>query len=242
MKILVAIGDSHTNGSQIDGQHGSSEYNLRNGFPAMIAKEYGYELHNVSKPGGSNQYIHRSTIHYINNYMHPENEYFFLIGWSSCNRIELRYPDNTPWLHHTKGDFTDLKNIPFTPGTDPILWKSTQLKLLQNYTTFLFANDDIMYAKWAGYALGLQHYLKAKGLPFYMHNTCERLPLNPATNGIVSHIDPDYYLQPSEMEWVYIVYLENLGYQKSECWHFREDGHRVWADILIDKVKDYVIQ
>ena len=74
MKILAAFGCSHVNGSMLDGKNGSSEYNIRNGFPGMLAKKYGYQLHNISKPGGSNQFIHRSVIHYVHNHVKDNRE------------------------------------------------------------------------------------------------------------------------------------------------------------------------
>jgi hypothetical protein len=236
MKILAAFGCSHVNGSMLDGKNGSSEYNIRNGFPGMLAKKYGYQLHNISKPGGSNQFIHRSVIHYVHNHVKDNREYLFLIGWTGLNRIELRYPDNTKHIHATRGDFLDQKNIPFTPGTDPYLFKTFPVRDLLNFAPFLFP-ETALRERWASYCIGLQNVLKNKNIKFVMFNTCERHEMIPTTKPILDRIDKSHYIDPQDQEAVYIDYLLGLGIEKTECWHFRHDGHKAWADVLERRLK-----
>lgn len=236
MKILAAFGCSHTNGSMLDGVNGSSEYNVRNGFPGIIAKKYGYQLHNISKPGGSNQFIHRSVIHYLNSKVKDDNEYLFLIGWTGINRIELRYPDNTKHIHATRGDFVDEKNIPFTPGTEPYLFKTIQLRDLLNFCPFLIP-ETALKQRWASYTLGLQSILKNKNIKYLMFNTCDRQEILPSTKPLLDRIDKAHYIDPFDENGVYIDYLLNLGIQRTECWHFGLDGHQAWAEVLERRLK-----
>ena len=236
MKILAAFGCSHTNGSMLDGLNGTSEYNVRNGFPGILAKKYGYQLHNVSKPGGSNQFIHRNVIHYLHNRVKDNVEYLFLIGWTGLRRIELRYPDNTKHVHPTRGDFIDQKNIPFTCGTEPHLFKTHQVRDLLNFGPYLMP-ETALQERWASYVLGLQSMLKTKNIKYVMFNTCDKHNVLPTTKSILDNIDKMHYIDPLDQQAVYIDYLIANGYEKTPCWHFGLDGHQAWAEVLERRLK-----
>jgi len=237
MRYLVAIGCSHTNGSMLDGTSGSSEYNIRNGFPGMIAKKFGMQLHNISKPGASNQYIHRTLFNYVCNHADFDNhEYLFLIGWTGHQRIELRYPDETAVIHQTKGDYTDHKHVPFTMGTDPGLFKTQELRRLLNYGPFVMP-DVLLQERWASYALGVQSYLRNRNIPYLMHNTCDPLRRLPGTMHIIKQLDHNHYLEPTAKEGTYLEYCLSKSIKRTECWHFKEDGHAAWAEVLQTRLK-----
>lgn len=231
MKILVAFGCSHTHGSMIDGKDGSSEYNIRNGFPGMFAKRNGYQLINISKPGGSNQYIHRQVIEFITGHMNPAHEYLFLIGWTSSNRIELRYPDYEDHTYHTVGDYQDRKYVAFSQGTSPDVFHTDPIKKLLDFTP-LFLDTSAMETKWAAYACSLQNILYSKGIPYLMHNTCTELRKNHMNNDIVHAIDTTYYPHHTNKKMCMVQYLLDKKVPKTECWHFQKEGHAMWADKL----------
>ena len=235
MKVLVAFGCSHTNGSMLDGKNGTSKYNVRNGFPSMIAKENGYDLINVSKPGGSNTFIHRSVIRFLNYNYNPDAQYVFLIGWTSPKRMELRYPDNPAYKHQTEGDYIDKKYVPFTAGSDPKLYKMQEMREMLNYSPLLFS-DYLQVNNWTSYVLSLQKLLKARGIKYYMHNTCYEHEINDYNKDLVSHIDRHLYYKPFDRNHTMVFHNMNKGIEKTECWHFRHDGHREWANVLNEQM------
>ena len=157
MKYLVAFGCSHTNGSMLDGASGSSYENTRNGFPGMLARKYDYHLYNISKPGGSNEYIHRSVIEYVTTHMDHNADQLFLINWTSRPRLEFRYPEN--YLHETWGDFVDKKSVPFTVGSNPRLFHDNRYEQLQTYCPY-FINSELEAEKWAIWPLQSSHRLR----------------------------------------------------------------------------------
>jgi len=237
MKYLVAFGCSHTNGSMLDGKNGSSEYNVRNGFPAIIANEYNYNLINISKPGGSNQYIHRSIVEFLTHYYDPDNEYLFLINWSSRNRLELRYKEDTSDKHTTLGDYTDKKAVPFTAGTDPKLFSDPKIINLLNFTPYLL--DDTLEAdKWACWAYGVQQMLQYKNIPYLMSNTCEPMVVTDTNKEIIKQLDTSRYIGPTDQNSVMINYLFQRGYEKTPCWHYKIDGHQAWAKKLRNHLRE----
>lgn len=236
MKILVAVGCSHTHGSMIDGVNGSSHYGVRNGFPGMIAKENGYELINISKPGGSNQYIHRMTCKYLNYHLNPKAEYLFLLGWTSVDRIELRYEDSTTYKHITRGDHIDYKNVPFTANSDKKVFHSPEIKEMLDYTPLLFSSTQLIDS-WASYVIALQNIFKHKGINYYMHNTCMELRKTKNNITLLENIDLTRYYSPFKEQDSLVHHNLRKDLFMTPCWHFREDGHREWASVLSSNMK-----
>jgi len=237
MKYLVAFGCSHTNGSMIDGVSGSSEYTVRNGFPGMIAEKHGYHLYNISKPGASNQYIHRTVVDYITNYMNPNAEHLFLINWTSRPRIELRYKEESTYNHQTHGDFIDKKSVPFTVGSNPALFFDKKIQKLLNFTPYII-NDDIESQRWATWAYGIQCMLENLNIPYLMSNTCEALPQIPTNRPITEKLNTKKYIDPFDSSQTMLSFLETKGIKKTPCWHFKKDGHDIWAKKLMKHLKE----
>lgn len=238
MKYLVAFGCSHTNGSMLDGRNSASEYNVRKGFPGMLAKRHGYELINISKPGGSNQHIFRTVLDFINNHMDNQNEYLFLINWTGANRIELRYPEKNDlhkYVHY--GDHLDFKSVPFTVGIKPSIYTYKPIVHLIKYIPYLF-NDDMMFDKWATYAYSLQCILKKNNIRYLMSNTCEGLKSTEYNANIINKLDTLHYPNITRDKDSMVVWLLDQGIKKTPCWHFREYGHQVWADRLETYLKE----
>ena len=238
MKYLVAFGCSHTNGSMLDGKNSASEYNVRKGFPGMLAKRHGYELINISKPGGSNQHIFRTVLDFINNHMDNQNEYLFLINWTGANRIELRYPEKNDlhkYVHY--GDHLDFKSVPFTVGIKPSIYTYKPIVHLIKYIPYLF-NDDMMFDKWATYAYSLQCVLKKNNIRYLMSNTCEGLKSTEYNANIINKLDTLHYPNITRDKDSMVVWLLDQGIKKTPCWHFREYGHQVWADRLETYLKE----
>lgn len=231
MTTLVTIGCSHSAGSMIDGRNGTSWYNKQHSFGGLLAKKFGMNHYSLGVPGGSNQYIYRSTIRFINNYMHEHDDYIFLLGWTSTNRIEMRYPEKSPYTHKIVGDFLDLKYVPFTVGTDTSLWHTNELKAMDRLTPLIFYEKQLE-TDWAVYAYTLQELLKYNKLKYYMFNTCHDLPINNDNRDIVQALDTDYYHNPTDFDSSMLQWGLRQGFEKTPCWHLKADGHAAWAEHL----------
>ena len=231
MTTLVTIGCSHTAGSMIDGRSGSGWKNKELSFGGLLAKKYDLSHYSMGVPGASNEYIYKTTIRFINNFMHDHDDYIFLLGWTSTARMELRYPENTSHVHKVVGDFIDTKHIPYTLGTDPKLFHTREAKELCKYGPLLFY-DKLLETDWAMYAYTLQELFKHKNLKYYMMNTCHDLPANDDNKIFIDNIDTNYYFNPTDFDSSMLYYALNQGYEKTNCWHLREDGHECWANKL----------
>lgn len=231
MTTLVTIGCSHTAGSMIDGRNGTSWYNKQHSFGGLLANKYNLNHFSLGVPGGSNQYIYRNTIRFINNFMHDNDDYIFLIAWTSTNRIEMRYPENSPHVHKVVGDFLDTKYVPFTVGTDPRLYLTKELKEMDKLCPLMFYENQLE-SDWAVYAYTLQKLFSNKKLKYYMFNTCHDLPVNKDNADIVQALDTELYYKPTEFDDSMLYWALNKGFEKTECWHLKEDGHAAWAEYL----------
>lgn len=236
MTTLVTIGCSHTAGSMIDGRSGTSWFNKQHSFGGLLAKKYGINHYNLGVPGGSNQYIYRACVRFINNFMHDHDDYIFLIGWTSTNRIELRYPENSNYVHQLIGDFLDTKYVPFTAGTDIKLWHTNELKELDKLCPLLLYENQLE-SDWAVYAYTLQNIFKNNNLRYYMFNTCHELPINDDNQDIVNALDTNHYHEPINFDSCMLYWALNRGFEKTACWHLKADGHAAWAEHLDDNMK-----
>ena len=231
MTILVTIGCSHTSGSMIDGRNGTSWYNKQHSFGGRLAEKYNMAHFNLGVPGGSNQYIYRSTIRFINNFMNNTNDYIFLIGWTSTNRIEMRYPENSPYTHKVVGDFLDTKYVPFTVGTNPLLYHTTELRQLDKLCPLVFYEDQLA-TDWAVYAYTLQNLFMNKNIKYYMFNTCHDIAVVDNNKDIIQALDKNLYYNPTDIDSSMLYWALNKGFDKTSCWHLKQDGHQAWADHL----------
>jgi hypothetical protein len=231
MTTLVAIGCSHTSGSMMDGKNGSSEYNVANTFAGVLAKKHNMKYHNLGLPGGSNAYIYRSTIKFINEQMKADEDYIFLIGWTSTARMELRYPNDTTPEYNTMAEFVDNKYMPFSVGIQKSLMLTREAKELVDNIE-LIVDYDILAYNWATYALVLQKLFEHKKIKYLMFNTCYDLPVHASNLKIIEKIDQTTYIDPLLLNKSFLYWALERGFKKTECWHLREDAHRTWASFL----------
>ena len=237
MTTLVTLGCSHTHGSMIDGYNGTSQYNIDHAFPAIIAKKHGFGYVNMSTPGGSNSMIQRWLATFINNNMVKGGKYIFLINWTSPMRTELRYTDASPHTHETFGDYKDKKYVPFTPGTNPTLYHTKEIRKLSSYCHLLF-DEEHYNTDWAVHAYTVQQMLKGLNMPYFMLNTCHEMYTNPVNTQIAKALDTKYYHCPFDEKESFVYWALENKFEKTPCWHFREDAHLAWADYIDNKIEE----
>ena len=231
MTTVVSIGCSHTHGSMIDGENGTSLYNKENAYGPQLAKLNDFNFLNLGVPGASNTYIFRATINFLQKHLQKQEDYIFLIGWTSINRMEMRYDENNKFTHETIGDLIDKKYIPLTAGTIKGLIKTYQHRKMLDLSP-LFYDTVQAYDEWAGYAFGLQKILTQKNIKHLMFNTCEELQITENNYRIIDNIDTTYYLHPQNSEEVFLIWGMNRGHEITECWHHKEEAHIAWAEYL----------
>jgi hypothetical protein len=184
-------------------------------FSDIVARTLKYQLVNHAIPGGSNQSIIRTTMEYLQNHT-PD---FVLIGWTTWEREE--------WLYQGKYYNINLSCYDF-------LHPDLRVK----YKNWVSQQDcdstDEKSVFWHAQIWKLHQLLKSKNIPHLFFNCfynffhiSELEKKNWGSN----------FLGPYDNESSYYWYLNNLGFGAKD-YHFGADGHAMWADKLINYIKE----
>lgn len=237
---LVAIGCSHTAGSELYQGLGEHPENRKLAYSKKIADRLGLDYINLAVNGGTNDYIFRTTIEFINNNIRDIHNYRFLIGWTSSLRIELRYHEDDSYLHfrHEKLDFYDKKYIQITSGMTPDLLEDKGIKgIVKKYKVDLL--ERVFCAdKFANYAFSLQSIFELYNIKYFMYNTIHGQELTKNNKKTIKTLsrNPRYY-KPTDHEDTFFFYCrDKLGFTDiTQYWHHKQPAHDAWANVLYER-------
>ena len=215
----------------IDGKNGTSLYNKENAYGPQLAKLNDFNFLNLGVPGASNTYIFRATINFLQKHLQEQEDYIFLIGWTSENRMEMRYDENNKFTHETIGDLIDKKYLPLTAGTSKGLIRTYHHRKMLDLSP-LFYDTVQAHDEWASYAFGLQKILSEKNKKYLMFNTCIKLQETCNNKNIIKKLDTAKYLHLEKEEEVFLHWALNRGFKKTKCWHHGLEAHIAWAEYL----------
>lgn len=161
---LCAVGCSHMAGSEIEGQSmtAQTKNNIVHAWPGKLAKEHKLNYINRAVPGGSNEYIMRTTIDFVSKWLHQGRdpaELFMVIGWTTNERVEFTWEGkHIHWANgsdaqHFKKDYGDF---------------TTWFKALQLYHT----DYNFGLFKKITYITMVNSFLKSVGVEHVQVNNC----------------------------------------------------------------------
>jgi hypothetical protein len=209
--IIYVNGDSHSAGVSLESKTRS--------FGSLVAQHFRLPVENQSLPGASNNYIIRITQDWIRT---CNDKYFVLIGWSSWEREEWPY----------RGGFFQANSSADTFG---------DADLDQRYKTWVNALDETSVPKlgkhWHEQIWQFHEKLKTRNIPHLFFNCFYDFFVDQT-----QHRDWDNcFLRPYDSQWSYWHYLKSQGYNtiNANDLHFGADGHRAWADVLIQHIKTH---
>ncbi len=228
-KTVVAIGCSHTAGSEIDGEF-TSDYNRKNSYAGQIAKHLDCDIINLGFNGGSNQYICRAATQFVTQNHYKINEYFFVIGWTSPSRMELRYDGRSTQEFDPTPPGMDPKYVPFSLGQKDNI--KLPLGKVTPYAVDIF-ETSMMFDHWAMYIMSLQNLFLHYKVPYIMCNTCVPLEYTKNSKATSAHIDRRYYYLGDN----FYDYSTSKAHTSSQHNHFGEQAHIDWANKLTKELK-----
>ena len=264
--VLISLGCSHTAGSETLGV-GDSDEQRQLSYGAKIAEKWNYQHLNYAQCGGSNHRIFdqfctiMSDIESGYGYYAPIREdynYFFLIGWTSLNRLDMRYKqeDENEWKQ--AGDYgarADNKYIPATVGTNPLMLKDKEIRKAFDMA-YVWADDVIAANRLAAYIYAIQGMMAISPYKYYMFNAIENYydthlsnPPKPyqditfppfvGNQKIYYTIDDKYYYKPMDKHFNYYRWCTEVkGHApKSQTyWHLGEQAHIDWAEHIYPEI------
>lgn len=223
-KILLAHGCSMTFGFDLSGKQINEEnaadkkYRENHSWPSYVAKEFGYDIVNLSAPGNANDNIIRTTV----NWMLTNKCDLVIIGWSGPPRKEV---------------WSNFRNDYFLTVPELLHTNSKQEKLATSKYWELILDSNSLLASTLLQMLLLQAFLKEKKIPFLFFDAVDDYNssiLIDSTKILYNSIDKEnYYNEESFMNFSF-RHPGKLG----QTGHPMEKCHKEWADSLIAFIKE----
>lgn len=266
--VVISLGCSHTAGSEIEGV-GDNDTQRQKSYGAKIAQKLGWYHLNYGICGGSNHRIFDLFCDILcdieSNYgyyapIRDDFNYLFLIGWTSLQRLDLRYPNemNEQWVQGWPMSRGDENYIPVTVGTNPLMIKDVELRKAFMEGAAVFADNVIMANRLASYIFAIQNIMLSSPYKYYMFNAIENFydtvhtkVKNPNLDAhktfppfrgnqlIYNSIDTKYYFHPTSREMNYYRYCTEVKDHKnvtSKYWHLPEAAHEDWAELIYPEI------
>lgn len=245
MITLVANGCSHTSGSELYNGIGECLENRQLSYAKKVADYFEYDYVNIAINGGSNDYIFRSTIEFINKNLNNLDKFVFLIGWTSSLRTELRYDNRNPYLFNRKADidFYDKKYVPITTGTDVSLFEDIRLRTMFKNFRDLIIEDTFCADKFANYAFSLQSIFELYNIKYFMFNTIHGQieTINNKDTIINLSNNPKYYNPLDHYDTFFFYCKDVLDHTDiTKYFHHKQPAHDDWAKIIYERSKQWL--
>lgn len=184
-------------------------------FSNLVASAFDADAVNLAKVGASNARILRTTQAYLADHAVD----LVVIGWSTWEREEWKYQNS----------YYDVNSS----GHDVL-----PPALLDRYKTWVIDQTPdsltVKSQKWHEDIYKFHLELEQKKIKHMFFN-CMYNFFRPAT----VYNWNDQYIGPYDNNSSYYWHLKNQGIQADKWYHFDSDGHRVWADLLIDHINQY---
>lgn len=231
MKTLVAIGCSHTAGAELYEGYTDHIESKNRSFAAKVAKNLKMDYINLALNGASNDYIFRTSIKFINDNISNINNYFFLIGWTSAWRYELRYKDEDPYT------YIDSKYVPCTPNMAFDNIKDRRMRTVASKYSDVLVEPNMVYDRMATFAWSLQQTFKSLNIDYYMFNTVHLIPCIESNKHIIENIDTDRFYEPQNNAVTFFNHgVDVLKLPVSKYHHLPQAAHDAYAEILTQRL------
>lgn len=217
-------------------------YALENGWPALLSKQLGYDLANISREGSSNDRMVRTTLQYLAKHGHRDT--LVIIGWSQPSRREVHIDSEiTETPLHTGEQITgyksflvnqnDIVNSPL--GRDPLL-----IRWAKNYTRYGWDETE-SYMRYYSQILLLSAYLDQNEIPYLYFNTIHNTHAwqtrqkgytKQMTQKLHDQIDWRSFAADTDK----ICVMDRFHDQLDETDHLTQQGHASLADLLFTEL------
>lgn len=205
---LYVNGDSHSLGAMKDGASGKS-------FVELVAKHFNLDLVNESEGASSATRIIRTT----QNYLSKNKPRLVLVGWGTWEREE--------WLHENQYYNVMVgwyKHLP-----EQLLSKYNSWAEQQDYDT-LVKKSCLVHEQ----IYRLHRLLDSCSIPHLFFNCMYDF------QGVAKNMQYNWksnYIGPYESDKSYVWYMKNKKHEHDKWYHFPQEAHQEWANLLIDHIE-----
>lgn len=237
-RILLAFGDSHTAGAEIDEKYSGKCHDKA--YPAHIAKHYGFDYENLAACGGSNDWMIRQFMIRIQYAISKKQSLFVICNFCDPSRTYIKIPGNLQ--HCTPSMLNQNEDTEPEMLVDPIF--------IRHYKNYLRTNDDnTLYHKSLSQIFIMQSICSQYNIPYVFHSSTHWYRGNwnlinkknylghHATKNLIYNRRHVYDMTTHYSFWgVAINHPEWANIQKNPRWenHYPEEYHKFWAQTLIN--------
>jgi hypothetical protein len=193
--------------------------------------------------GASNDYIMRTTVHWILDNPDLAKETLFFINWTSAERAEYFHDDK-------KFSQSLWWNIPYVPDTEvghmSHAYFSGVPKEYGKNAKIISAHTFLNPSHWEinryNNIIYLQTILKAMGLKYIFRNGFTCAVNNKRYKNYIKHVDLKNFVGLTDLTKTYFEHCESVGFKKSsnEFWHLPLEAHTYWANVVYDDIFKFV--
>lgn len=205
------MGDSFTYGDELA--------DINDAWPYLVAGKLSVAVDNKGIPAGGNTQIVRSV---IDNICSNAPADLVLIGWTSPGRVEFA---DEAGVFDTWPGYNGAKFKLHEP------WRETIVEYINRHH-----EPEYLYKQYLINIITVQTYLKYHNIKYLMlltvANEYYKNTFRDQFAELRGQIDPTYFVDPGlgMAEWT-------RGVKKGDRGHFLEDGHRIVANKVLDKIK-----
>ena len=238
---FYVIGCSHTSGCELEGAgigH-NTDFNLENSFAAQLGKKMGYNVINLSFPGGSNDSIFRMTHRlldseewedplsfrrtavplkpspWIPNPKFDQDQDVIFASWTGEERIEVFDVNNSEWMNYSVGASLTASK-----------YGKHHRDFYNSYIRFWCSADETGYNNKLKNILALDAYAKYRGAVVIHHDSFMKFNFMIKENLL--------WLNPTS---TFVDWAEEKEYIPTPDWnHFQLDAHTAYADKLFKEL------
>lgn len=233
---LFINGCSHTAGSEIEGSGiGEGNYNRENCFGAQLAAKLGVDHINIALPGGSNDYINRSTYLWILDNLELAKRSLFLIHWTGSNRSEIFFDNSNTDSYWKFVPYVPDRNVGHvhTSHYAPV-FPNDQKRTLEILSKNMFLNEEHWEINRYLNVINLQTILEAYGIPYVFRNSFQSCAIGDRYSYYRSKIKSENFYKFSDNSESFFEHCISAGFsvEGQQYWHHRKDAHTYWANRL----------
>jgi len=236
-RTLIAFGDSHTSGAEIEIQWSESCH--KKAYPSHIANHYGFDCLNFGQCGGSNLWMLKKFYEVMPGLVNKDIPLFVLCNFTEVGRMAYKWEDS--WLHFTPSALNQLNgNSDFYYPEEPLL----------RYKKYIINNSDIqLMQKTILIIKKIQNFCKNNNIPFVFHTSVSWFYGNwegiDKRNFLGHHDSVRTFYHPNISNEYAVKYsywqlathhpvYKHFQHKDRWCMHYPELYHKYWAKLLIN--------
>lgn len=237
-RILLAFGDSHTSGAEIDEQY--SGFCYERAYPAHIARHYGFDYENFAIAGASNDWMIRQFMIRVQHSLMLNQQIFVLCNFCEPSRTYIKFPEKIQ--HCTPSLLLQNENT-----KKELLVDSVFIKPYKNYLRT--HTEEALNFKSLSQVFIIQSICQQYNIPYVFHTSTHWYSGNwnlinkknyfghHATKKLSYKKSDLYHMWQRYSYWGIAMHHPDWAHlQKTPRWsmHYPESFHEFWAKILID--------